>query len=222
MPFGLSNAPAAFQRFVNTIFSDLLDVCVVVYLDDILVFSENESLHEEHVWEVLQRLHKHGLFANPLKCEFHTDTTEYLGYILSPSGLSMSVEKIKSIQDWPEPCKVKDIQSFLGFANFYCHFIHEYSEIAIPLTCLTQKGIPWSFSDNCHIAFQCLKDAFTSAPILTHWLLDHPIIMETNASDSAISGIFSIHCEDGEIRPVAFHSRMLTTLELNYDTNNKE
>ena len=78
MPFGLSNAPAAFQQFVNTIFTDLLDVCVVVYLDDILVFSKNESLHKEHIWEVLRRLHKHGLFTNPLKCEFHTDTMEYL------------------------------------------------------------------------------------------------------------------------------------------------
>ena len=126
MPFSLSNAPAAFQQFINTIFTNLLDVCVIVYLDDILVFSENESLHEEHIQEVLRRLCKHGLFANPLKCEFHTDTTEYLGYILSPSGLSMSVEKIKAIQDWPEPRKVKDIQSFLGFANFYCRFIHKY------------------------------------------------------------------------------------------------
>ena len=79
MPFSLSNTPAAFQWFVNTIFTDLLDICVIVYLDDILVFSENQSLHKEHVQEVLQRLCKHGLFANPLKCEFHTDTMEYLG-----------------------------------------------------------------------------------------------------------------------------------------------
>ena len=105
----------------------------------------------------------------------------------------MSVEKIKAIQDWPKPCKVKDIQSFLSFVNFYCRFIHEYSDIVIPLTHLTWKGIPWSFSDDCHIAFQHLKDTFTSAPILTHWLPDHPIIVETNASDYAISGIISIH-----------------------------
>src|SRR6201981_3166474 len=210
MPFGLSNTPAAFQSFVNTIFSNLLNICVVVYLDDILVFSENRSLHEDHV------------FANPLKCEFHTNTMEYLGYILSPSGLSMCVEKIKSIQDWPEPRKVKDIQSFLGFANFSHRFIHEYSKIVIPLTCLTWKGIPWSFSDDCHIAFQCLKDAFTSTPILTHWLPDHPIIVEIDASDYTISSIISIRCEDGEICLVAFYSRMLTAPELNYDTHDKE
>ena len=117
---------------------------------------------------------------------------------------------------------VKDIQSFLGFANFYCRFIHEYSEIVIPLTCLTQKGIPWSFSNNCRVAFQCLKDTFTSAPILTHWLPDHPIIVETDASDYAISGIISICCEDGKIHPVAFCSRTLTSPELNYDTHDKE
>jgi hypothetical protein len=134
MPFGLTNAPAAFQQFVITIFADLLDVCIVVYLDDILVYSEDEASHEEHVREVLSRLRKHGLYANPKKCEFHTDTTEYLGYILSPNRLSMSSEKVKAIQDWPEPHKVKDVQSFLGFTNFYQHFIHEYSDIVVPLT----------------------------------------------------------------------------------------
>src|SRR4029077_12021694 len=96
MPFGLSNAPAAFQRFVNSIFTDLLDICVVVYLDDILVYSEDEATHEEHVREVLRRLRQHGLYANPQKCKFHTETTEYLGYILSPTGLAMSLEKVKA------------------------------------------------------------------------------------------------------------------------------
>ena len=222
MPFGLTNAPAAFQRFVNSIFADLLDVCVVVYLDDILVYSEDEASHEEHVREVLRRLRQHGLFANPKKCEFHTETTEYLGYVLSPSGLAMSSEKVKAIQDWPEPRKVKDIQSFLGFANFYRRFIHEYSDIVVPLTRLTRKGAPWLFSDECRSAFQRLKDAFTSAPILTHWVPDAPIIVETDASDYAISGIISIRCPDDEIRPVAFRSRTLTAPELNYDTHDKE
>jgi len=129
---------------------------------------------------------------------------EYLGYILSPTGLAMSSEKVKAIQDWPKPCKVKDIQSFLSFANFYRHFIHEYSTIMIPLTCLTQKGIPWVFSDDCHSTFQCLKAAFTSTLILTHWVPNALIIMETDVSDYAISGIISICCADEEIQPVAF------------------
>ena len=119
MPFGLTNAPAAFQRFMNDIFSDLLDVCVVIYLDDILIYSNDMSEHHWHVKEVLKHLCKAGLYAKAEKCEFHSKLVEYLGYILSPSSLTMSNDKIKIIQDWPEPKKVKDIQSFLGFANFY-------------------------------------------------------------------------------------------------------
>jgi len=147
---------------------------------------------------------------------------EYLGYILSPTRLAMSLEKVKAIQDWPEPCKVKDIQSFLGFMNFYRHFIHEYSAIMIPLTHLTRKGIPWVFSDDCRSTFQRLKATFTSTLILTHWVPNAPIIVETNASDYAISGIISIHCADEEIQPVAFRSWTLTAPELNYDTHDKE
>jgi hypothetical protein len=111
----------------------------------------------------------------------------------------MSTEKVKAIQDWPEPRKVKDVQSFLGFANFYRRFIHRYSDIVVPLTRLTRKGTPWLFSDDCHSAFCLLKDAFTSAPILTHWVPDAPLIVETDASDYTISGIISIRCADEEI-----------------------
>src|SRR6266581_4374156 len=170
LPFGLTNAPAAFPRFVNMIFANLLDVSLVVYLDDILTYSKDLASHWEHVHEVLRRLWKHGLYTNPKKCKFHTDTTEYLGYGLSLAGLTMSTEKVKAIQDWPEPCKVKDVQSFLGFANFYQRFIHKYSDIVVPLTRLTCKGTPWVFSDDCRSTFHLLKDAFTSALILTHWV----------------------------------------------------
>ncbi len=142
MPFGLTNAPAAFQRFVNDIFADMLDVSVVVYLDDILIYSDNPADHQEHICEVLRRLRANGLYCKGSKCEFHWDSVEYLGYILSPEGLRMSEDKVKAILDWPVPRKVKDIQSFLGFANFYRRFIHEYSDIVIPLTHLTCKGTP--------------------------------------------------------------------------------
>jgi len=149
MPFGLTNAPAAFQHFVNTIFADMLDVCVVVYLDDILIYSEDMESHQQHVQEVLRQLRLHGLFAKPEKCEFHSDSVEYLGYRLSPEGLTMSPDKIQTISDWPEPRKVKDIQSFLGFANFYRRFIFNYSDIMVPLTWLTWKDAPWNFSEDC-------------------------------------------------------------------------
>jgi len=207
---------------MNDIFSNLLDVCVVIYLDDILIYSNNMSEHHRHVKEVLKHLHKAGLYAKAEKYKFHSESVEYLGYILSPSGLTMSDDKIKIIQDWPEPKKVKDIQSFLGFANFYRRFIFNYSDIVIPLTHLTRKDIPWKFNSSCQDAFNSLKKAFTSAPILTHWIPDAQLIMETNASDYALAAILSIVNEDNEVHPVAFHSRTFTAAELNYDTHDKE
>ena len=168
MPFSLTNTPMAFQRFMNNIFSNFLDVCVMIYLDDILIYLNNMSEHHWHVKEILKHLYKAGLYAKAEKCKFHSESVEYLGYILSPSGLTMSDDKIKIIQDWPEPKKVKDIQSFLGFANFYRRFIFNYLDIVIPLTRLTRKDIPWKFDSFCQDAFNSLKKAFTSAPILTH------------------------------------------------------
>ena len=222
MPFGLTNAPAAFQRFMNDIFSDLLDVCVVIYLDDILIYSNNMSEHHRHVKEVLKCLCKAGLYAKAEKCKFHSESVEYLGYILSPSSLTMSNDKIKIIQDWPEPKKVKDIQSFLGFTNFYHRFIFNYSDIVIPLTHLTRKDIPWKFDSSCQDAFNSLKKAFTSTPILTHWIPDAQLIVETDASDYALAAILSIVNEDNEVHPVAFHSCTFTVAELNYDTHDKK
>ncbi|KIN97850.1 hypothetical protein M404DRAFT_78300, partial [Pisolithus tinctorius Marx 270] len=222
MPFGLTNAPAAFQRFVNTIFADMLDVCIVVYLDDILIYSGDKESHKWHVREVLRRLWLHGLYAKPEKCEFHSDSVKYLGFHLSPAGLTMSKEKVQTICDWPEPRKVKDIQSFLGFTNFYHRFIFNYLDIVVPLTQLTRKGAPWNFSEECRQSFNNLKAAFTTAPVLTHFIPGVPITVETDASDYAITSILSITCGDSQIHPVAFYSWTLTAPELNYDTHDKE
>jgi len=156
------------------------------------------------------------------KYKFHSDSVEYLGYVLSPSGLTMSDAKVKIIQEWPEPKKVKDIQSFLGFANFYRHFIFNYSDVVILLTHLTRKDTPWNFDDDCRIAFNNLKQAFTSAPILTHWVPDTQLVMETDVSDYALTAILSIMTKDNEIHPVAFYSRTFSAPELNYDIHNKE
>src|SRR3979490_1549203 len=134
----------------------------------------------------------------------------------------MAEYKIKCILEWPEPLNVKDIQSFLGFANFYRHFINTYSAITIPLTRLTWKGLPWNFTKDCRESFNKLKQAFTSAPILTHWTPDCPLIMETDASDYALATILSQHTLDGELHPVAFHSRAVIFPKLNYDVHDKE
>src|SRR5260370_28646979 len=119
MPFGLSNAPAAFQRFINDVLGDLLDVCTIGYLDDILIYSDSLDKHKDHVRDMLRRLRDAGLYANPRKCMFHTDTVEYLGFILSLEGLHMDPVKVLTIQSWPEPRNIREVQSFLGFANFY-------------------------------------------------------------------------------------------------------
>ncbi|EEB88915.1 hypothetical protein MPER_13056, partial [Moniliophthora perniciosa FA553] len=222
IPEGLTNAPAAFQRFVNSIFADMLDVCVVVYLDDILIFSENMDDHRKHVKEVLRRLEKHGLYCNPTKCEFHVSECEFLGYILSPDGFRMAEDKVKAITDWPAPRKVKDIQSFLGFCNFYRRFIYGYSDITHPLNRLTRKDVRWTWGPDQQSAFDTLKEAFTRAPILTHWEPDRQITVETDASDYAIAAILSITLDDGQLHPVAFLSRTLHAAELNYDTHDKE
>ena len=207
---------------MNNIFSDFLDVCVVIYLDDILIYLNNMSEHHRHVKEVLKHLRKAGLYAKAEKCKFHSELVEYLGYILSPSGFTMSDDKVKIIQDWLEPKKVKDIQSFLSFINFYCQFIFNYLDIVIPLTCLTQKDIPWKFDSSCWDAFNSLKKAFTSAPILTYWISNAQLIVETDASDYALAAILSIVNEDNEVYPVAFHSHTFTAAELNYNTHDKE
>src|ERR1700723_1646673 len=138
---------------MNDIFSGLLDVCGIVYLDDILIYSEDMAQHKAHTKEELRRLHKNSLYASTKKCDFHKDSVEYLGFIISTNRLHMAQNKVQVIFDWPQPQKVKDVQSFLGFCNFYRWFIHSYSDIVIPLTQLTCKNTVWNFNNNCHTAF---------------------------------------------------------------------
>jgi len=119
MHFGLTNALATFQRLMNTIFTDCLDYFVVVYLDNILIFSKNPEEHTKHIREVLTHLRKNSLFAKPEKCKFSINTTEFLGFVISPDSISMSKSKVDAILQWPTPKNLKQVQSFLGFANFY-------------------------------------------------------------------------------------------------------
>ena len=137
MSFSLTHTPMAFQQFINDILSNLLNIYVMIYLDDILIYLNNMSEHHQHAKEVLKYLCKTNLYTKAEKYEFYSELVEYLEYILSSSGLIIFNDKVKIIQDWPEPKKVKDIQFFLSFTNFYCQFIFNYLDIIIPLTCLT-------------------------------------------------------------------------------------
>ena len=187
MHYSLTNALASFQCFMNEVFKELLDVCMVVYLDNILIYSDNPDEHLAHVCEVLRRLRTHNLYAKVEKCAFSVDTTNFLGFIVSPDSLRMDDAKIQVIRDWPTPHKVKDIQSFLGFSNFYWQFIASYSDITIPLTHLTHKDAPWVWSPQCEESFQLLKIAFTLAPILHHFDPSLPPIVETDTSNYAVA-----------------------------------
>jgi len=180
------------------------------------------SKHYKHVKEVLKYLCKAGLYAKAEKCKFHSKSVEYLEYILSLSSLIMSNDKIKVIQDWLEPKKVKDIQFILGFVNFYHWFIFNNFDIVILLTCLTQKDIPWEFDFFYCNAFNSLKKTFISTSILMYWIPNAQLIVETDASDYALTAILSIMNEENKVHLVAFHSYTLTVAELNYDTHDKE
>ena len=179
MPFRLTNAPTAFQHLMNNIFSDLLDICILVYLDNILIYSDTLEEHRHHIREVLLQLWNNKLYIHGDKCSFHEDIVEYLGFILSSNGLSMDPSKVSAILEWLEPHKVKDIQSFLGFANFYRRFISDYSKITVLLTRLTRKGTPWDFSDACQSSFESLKKAFTTALVLARWSPRDSLIVVT-------------------------------------------
>src|SRR5690606_20119807 len=153
--------------------------------------SNSLEEHRQHVKAVLERLLKAGLYLKPEKCEFHKTQVEYLGLIVSTEGIKMDPAKVAAVVEWEEPQNVKDVQSFLGFANFYRRFINGYSRIVASLTNLTHKDKPFDFNDKCRNAFNQLKQAFTTAPILRHFDPEREIIVETDASDYVSAGILS-------------------------------
>ncbi|KAG5729497.1 hypothetical protein E4T56_gene4641 [Termitomyces sp. T112] len=223
MPFGMTNSPATFQYFMNNIFHDMNNVFVIVYLDNILIYLNSPTEHSEHVCHVLERLQEYHLHAKPEKCSFHTAEVEYLGVIVTPDSVRMDPAKVDAILNWPSPRNVKEVQSFLGFANFYCRFIDNYSGITKPLNRLTQKDTPWDWDSKCQSIFLLLKKAFTSSPVLRHFNPSLPIMLKCDASDYAIAGILSQLDSGGkDLHPVAFYIRSMIPAELNYNIYNKE
>ena len=153
LPFDLTNRPATYQRYMNDVLFDYLDDFCTAYLDDILIYSDNELNHDAHVHKVLQRLQDADLQADIKKCEFSVKRTKYLGFIISTDGIEVDPEKISAVESWQPPKTVKGIQSFLGFCNFYYRFIRDYEKIAKPLVNLTKMNIPFSFNQVCTEAF---------------------------------------------------------------------
>jgi hypothetical protein len=222
MPFGLTNAPSTFQRLMDHVLAGLIDKGVIVYIDDILIYSDNLEDHIKMVREVLARLQKHKLAAELEKCSFHVQEVEFLGHILNGKGMRMEEAKIKEIVEWPTPRSVKEVQSFLGFCNFYRRFIRHFARIARPIHDLTKKGVQFEWSPRCQAAFDSLKEKVTSAPILVAFNFSKPHMIETDASDLAMSGILNQLEDDGKWHPCAFMSKSFIPAQINYDVHDKE
>ncbi|KAB5587910.1 Retrotransposable element Tf2 [Ceratobasidium theobromae] len=222
MPFGLTNAPAAFQCFMNEILQDLLGICVVVYLDDILIFSKTQEEHEEQVREVLRRHIKNNLYCNTEKCTFHVEQIDYLGLIVSGDKVETDPEKVSKAVDWPIPKTVKQVQEFLGFVNFYQRFVPNYSKKARPLFELLLKDKKWEWGMTQQGAFEGLKQSLMEAPTLIQPKPNEKFYLECNASDFATGAILSQKDMEGKLHPVAFYSKSFLPAEQNYDIFNKE
>ncbi len=222
MPFGLCNAPASFQHYINNALQEHLDVFCTAYIDDILVYSENLKEHKAHMKMVLEALRKAGLQVDIFKCEFHVEEVLYLGLIVGKNGVRMDPAKVAAICEWETPKSVKDVQAFLGFANFYRRFIKAFSRIAAPLTSLTKKGEAWNWTPAAQEAFDNLKTLFSTAPILALFDPEKESVLETDASDHISAGVHSQPDETGLLRPVAFFSKKHSPQECNYEIYDKE
>lgn len=220
VPFGLTNAPAKFMELMNESFTKYLDKFVIVYLDDILVYSESWEDHLRHLRKTLDILRKEKLYAKRSKCFFGAQEVEYLGFILKPNGVAMNPHKTRAITEWPTPESKKDIQSFLGLVNYYRRFIKNCSGISKPLTELT-KNVPFIWTTPAEESFEKLKSVITSAPVLRTFRDDLPVFVTTDASKVAIGAVLEQDDSDGR-RPVAFTSRTLNSAEQNYAAHDLE
>ncbi|KAL0147882.1 hypothetical protein M9458_056803 [Cirrhinus mrigala] len=187
MPFGLCNSPAAFQHLINDVLRDMLGRWCYAYLDDILIYSKTLEEHTQHVRAVLQRLLAHQLFCKLEKCAFHQHTTTFLGFVISDQGVAMDPQKLEAVRSWPLPTSLKQLQRFLGFANFYRRFIRGFSSTAAPLTALTRPSRgEFHLTPEAIQAFRALCHQFTSAPVLIHPDPVKPFVVEVDASDVGV------------------------------------
>jgi hypothetical protein len=157
MSFGLTNAPAVFMDTMNRVFHNYLDQVIVVFIDDILIYSKTSEEHKEHLWKVLERLRSEKLYAKLKKCEFWLDNVSFLGHVIYRKGVAVNSEKVKVVVKWTRPASVFEIRSFLGLAGYYRCFIKGFSKLSGPLTALTRKNVHFVWTDECEQCFQELK-----------------------------------------------------------------
>lgn len=222
MFFGLTNSPATFQAMMNELFRDLIYTGkVVIYLDDILIFTDTLEEHQRITREVLRILRENKLYLKPEKCEFEQSRIEYLGMIVEEGQVRMDPAKVKAISEWPTPRKKKELQSFLGFCNFYRRFSKDFSHTARPLHRLT-GDTPWDWTLEQDLAFEDLKVLITLEPVLAIPTDNGLFRVEADASDFATGAVLSQQNPDGKWHPVAYHSKSLSEPERNYEIYDKE
>ena len=221
MPFGLCNAPATFERLMETVLSGLHWQKCLIYLDDIIIYGKTFNEMISNLDTVLQRFEKAGLKLKPQKCQLFQKEVEFLGHVINEHGVNTDAKKIECIADWPIPTSVKEVRSFLCLCSYYRRFIADYSHIAKPLTRLTEKNFKFNWIKECAEAFEKLKQMLITAPILAHPDFSKPFILDTDASDHAIGAVLSQKVDDKE-RVVAYASRTLTKTERKYCVTRKE
>ena len=217
MPFGLTNAPAAFMNLMNRVFHPYLDRFVIVFIDDILVYSKNEVEHARHLRLVLQTLRANKLYAKFSKCQFWLDHVSFLGHVISAQGVLVDPQKVAAVENWEQPKTVTEVRSFLGLAGYYRRFVKGFSTIALPLTKLTRKEVPFVWSEECEQSFQQLKYFLTHAPVLA--LPDDSGNFEIY-SDASLNGLGCVLMQHEKV--IAYASHQLKPHEKNYPTHDLE
>ena len=221
MPFGLCNAPATFERLMETVLRGLHWKTCLVYLDDVIVLGRTFEDHRKNLAEVFQKLQAADLKLNPKKCSLFKKTVKYLGHVISPEGVGTDPEKTECIRNWCVPADVHQLRSFLGLCTYYRRFVQGFADIARPLHRLTEEKTPFVWSEACQTAFDTLKLALCSAPILTFPKAGLPFIVDTDASNYGLGGVLS-QVQDGQEKVVAYFSKTLSKAERNYCVTRKE
>ncbi|CAA7035558.1 unnamed protein product [Microthlaspi erraticum] len=217
MPFGLTNAPAAFMRLMNDVFREYLDVFVIIFIDDILVYSRSQEEHATHLRLVLEKLREQKLFAKLSKCSFWQREMGFLGHIVSAEGVSVDPAKIEAIRDWPRPSSATEIRSFLGLAGYYRRFVKGFATMAQPMTKLTGKDVPFVWSAECEESFSQLKEMLTTTPVLALPEPGKPYMVYTDASGI---GLGCVLMQEGRV--IAYASRQWQGSERNRPTHDLE
>jgi hypothetical protein len=221
LPFGLTNAPATFMHLMHETFREYLDDFVLVFLDDILIFSKTLADHERHVRLVMDKLRAAKLYAKESKCEFFKTEVEFLGHIVGRDGVRMMQDKVQAISDWPTPSKVGDVRAFLGTAGYYRKFIRDFSSIAAPLTELTKDTVRFDWGPAQQLAFDKLKSALQQGPVLALPDPDLPFVVHTDASGFATGAVLMQDRGKG-LQPIAFLSKKMLPAETRYPVHEQE